>query len=364
MAKLDRIEIQGFKSIRGLDLHLESLNLLIGANGSGKSNFIAAFGLLNKIVEGQLQVQVARSGGADNLLHYGSKNTRELFFRLHMGASFYEAKLSPDERDRLFFTEEHSRIEKDGKSYDSNWGSGHRETELFNELFNPQAVASSIDILRGWRVYHFHDTSSEATVKKTGELHDNDFLRPDAANLAAFLYYLRERHPEHYRQIVATIQLAAPFFGDFALRPDPLNEEKIRLEWSERGSDAYFGANALSDGSLRFMCLATLLLQPEPPSTILIDEPELGLHPYAINLLAGLLKTAATRTQVIVSTQSVTLVNQFTPEDIVVVERENRESVFRRLSSAEMENWLEDYGLGDLWEKNVLGGRPHWTGPR
>jgi predicted ATPase len=364
MAKLDRIEIQGFKSIRALDLRLEPLNLLIGANGSGKSNFIAAFGLLSKIVERQLQVQVARSGGADSLLHYGSRNTRELFFRLRMGANGYEARLAPDERDRLFFTEEHLWIQRDGKPEDTSWGSGHRETELFNVLFDPQAVAGSIDILRGRRVYHFHDTSSEAAVQKTGDLHDNDFLRSDAANLAAFLYYLRERHEAYYRQIVATIQLAAPFFGDFALRPDPLNEEKIRLEWSERGSDAYFGANALSDGSLRFICLATLLLQPEPPSTILIDEPELGLHPYAISLLAGLLKSAATRTQVIVSTQSVTLVNQFTPEDIVVVEREDRESVFRRLSSADLENWLEDYGLGDLWEENVLGDRPHWTGPR
>jgi predicted ATPase len=364
MAKLDRIEIQGFKSIRALDLHLEPLNLLIGANGSGKSNFIAAFGLLNKIVEIQLQVQVARAGGADSLLHYGSKNTRELIFRLQVGATGYEAKLAPNEHDRLFFTEERLWTEKDGKPHEISRGTGHRETELPAGLFDPHAVDSSLDILHGWHVYHFHDTSSEAAIKKTGDLHDNDYLRSDAANLAAFLYYLRERHETHYRQIVATIQLAAPFFGDFALRPDPLNEEKIRLEWSERGSDAYFGANALSDGSLRFICLATLLLQPKPPSTVLIDEPELGLHPYAITLLASLLKTAATRTQVIVSTQSVTLVNQFTPEDIIVVERENRESVFRRLSSTEMESWLEDYGLGDLWEKNVLGGRPRWTGPR
>jgi len=154
--------------------------------------------------------------------------------------------------------------------------------------------------------------------------------------------------------------MITPFFDDFALRPYPFNQEKIRLEWKERGTDMTFSASALSDGTLRFMSLATLLLQPTNnlPATILLDEPELGLHPYAINVLANLLQSAAEHTQVIVSTQSVTLVNQFDPEDIIVVDRENGQSVFRHLPENEIDTWLEDYGLGDLWEKNILGGRP------
>ncbi|HEX3051727.1 MAG TPA: AAA family ATPase, partial [Aggregatilineaceae bacterium] len=209
-----------------------------------------------------------------------------------------------------------------------------------------------------WKLYQFHDTSESARVKQTGEIGDNAFLRPDAGNLAAFLFMLQEAHPEDYSRIVKAIQMVAPFFDDFNLRPSPLNPNKIQLEWREKGSDDYFNASMLSDGTLRFMCMATLLLQPNLPSTILIDEPELGLHPYAITLLTGLLRSAAAQTQVIVATQSVPLVNQFTPEDIVVVDRLAGQSTFRRLEAAEIENWMDEYGLGDLWEKNVIGGRP------
>jgi len=154
------------------------------------------------------------------------------------------------------------------------------------------------------------------------------------------------------------VRLVAPFFDDFDLKPSRLNPDKIRLEWREKGSDIYFNAHALSDGTLRFICMVTLLLIPEPPETILIDEPELGLHPYAITLLATLLRSAATRTQVIVSTQSVTLVNQFNPEDIIVVDRTDGRSIFERQDPQDLERWLEEYGMGDIWEKNLLGGRP------
>jgi predicted ATPase len=214
--------------------------------------------------------------------------------------------------------------------------------------------------LNSWQVYHFHDTSASARVKQTGDLHDNLFLRPDASNLAAYLYLLRETKQAYYRNIVETIRLAAPFFGDFVLRPSPFNPEKIRLEWQERGSDLLFGPHALSDGTLRFICLVTLFLQPPDrlPTTIVLDEPELGLHPYAIALLADMVHSASQHTQVILATQSVTLVNQFQPEDILVVDRDQGKTVFRRLAEEEMTAWLEDYDLGDLWEKNLLGGRP------
>jgi predicted ATPase len=185
-------------------------------------------------------------------------------------------------------------------------------------------------------------------------------LRSDAGNLAAYLYLLSEVDRACYDRIVASIRLIAPFFDDFSLRPSPLNPDKIRLEWSETGSDIVFGASALSDGTLRFMALATLLLQGNHslPTVILLDEPELGLHPYAIVVLGSLLKSVSKQTQVIVSTQSVTLVNQFEPQDIIVVERSHHATVFRRFGEAEVASWLDDYGMGDLWEKNVLGGRP------
>ncbi|OAD18892.1 hypothetical protein THIOM_005498 [Candidatus Thiomargarita nelsonii] len=169
---------------------------------------------------------------------------------------------------------------------------------------------------------------------------------------------LKNRYPLNYQNIIEAVRLVAPFFDDFRLQPSRLNPEKIKLEWQHVGSDRYFNAHSFSDGTLRFICLATLLLQPELPAIILLDEPELGLHPYAISMLASIMQSAATTTQIIGVTQSVTLVNQFQLEDIIVIEREDEQSRFKRLNSEEIIHWLDDYGLGDLWEKNVLGGRP------
>ncbi|MEW6248218.1 MAG: AAA family ATPase [Nitrospirota bacterium] len=363
--KLKRIVLKGFKSIRELDLELRSLNVLIGANGAGKSNFIALFHLLNQMVMGNFQNAVAKAGGAGTFLYFGEKTTKQIDVDLYFGQNGYSCSWAATADGSLFFAKELCRFWGDHTTAPSGHreplGSGHRESKLSEAERPPGSPVQGYvsDALRSWKVYHFHDTSETAPVKKSGEINDNLFLRPDAGNLAAFLFRLREsRQRDHYEAIRDTVRQVTPFFDDFVLRPDPLNENMIRLEWRERGSDYPFMAYHLSDGTLRFMCLVTLLMQPTPPSTVLIDEPELGLHPYAIVVLASLLKSASRRTQVVVSTQSVPLVNQLDLEDIVVVERVERQSAFRRLDVEEIKGWLEDYRIGDLWEKNLLGGRP------
>jgi predicted ATPase len=360
MRKLDHITVRGFKSIRGGNLSLNPLNVLIGANGVGKSNFISLFRLLNRMVDKNLQTFVGQSGGADTLLYFGQKNTTEIVIELKFGLNGYKCKLVPTVEDEIIFAEEVSLYQR--PDYEAPWtdhlGSGHRESKL-EERARHQAVSMHVlESLRGWKVYHFHDTSESAQLKKKGDINDNAALRPDAANLAAFLYLLREKHAEDYERIVEAIRLVAPFFDDFNLRPDPHNPDFIRLEWREKGSDTYFRASSLSDGTLRFICLTTLLLQPSMPSAILIDEPELGLHPYAINVLAEMLQGAALKTQVIISTQSVPLVDQFSPGDVIVVNREDRQSTFERVDADKLSGWLQEYSLGELWVKNVIGGRP------
>ena len=365
MSRLARIQLSGYKSIRKMDLTLKPLNILIGPNGAGKSNFLSVFEMLNEIVKENLQLYVGKSGGADNLLYFGRKTTDAIEITLTFPgsgqglSSGYRCRLIPSQQDTLVFGSEvcwfHDRS-RYSTPHEIDLGSGHTETHLTDQ---PKTVEGYVlGTMRDWRVYHFHDTSDSSKIRATGDIHDNQNLRDDARNLAAFLYYLDQKHPKVYEKIVATVQLVAPFFDRFDLKPSRLNEDKIRLEWLEKGSDTYFNAHALSDGTLRFICLATLLLMPDPPATIIIDEPELGLHPYAISVLAALLRQAAQRTQVIVSTQSVTLVNQFEPEDIIVVDREDDQSVFSRPDVQALSAWLEDYGTGDLWEKNLLGGRP------
>ena len=361
MGKLHKLHVQGFKSIRDQVFEFGPLNVFIGGNGAGKSNLVNVFHFLHRIAKQQLQAYTGETGGANAILYLGRKKTKKLRLQIEFegGTNIYEFELIPTDDDRFIFGDETtyywnmSNFPDPGKN--ESW-SGHTEARVVE---SKKPVASHVrQHLESYRIYHFHDTSPSAQVKQTGDINDNRFLQPDAGNLAAFLFWLQEVFPDHFKNIEDTVRQVATFFKGFKLSPLALNQDKIRLEWEEKGSDAYFNASALSDGTLRFICLATLLLQPKLPSLILIDEPELGLHPAAIQVLAGLLQYAATRTQLIVATQSVTLINQLEPEHIWTVDRHEGQSVFRHLKEAEMSAWLEDYSLGELWEKNVLGGRP------
>jgi len=329
---LDFISVKGFKSIASLKVDLRPINVLIGANGSGKSNFVAVFSFLHEIEQGQLQNYVRKAGGAEQLLHFGSKVSNEIEFHISAGQGChkYSITLKPTEDDNLY-----------------------------RERLNVK-IRDDMLLLGRWQIYHLNDMSRLSPMRRTAKVNDNAFLRADGANFVAFLYLLQQKHRESYRLIRDVIRQVAPFFDDFVLRPDPLNEETIRLQWKHKNSDQYFGVSALSDGSLRFIVLATLFLQPDHflPSVILVDEPELGLHPYAITLLASLVKQASVKTQVIIATQSSLLLDHFEPEDVLVAERSHGATQLKRLESSQLESWLEDYSLGQLWEKNELGGRP------
>lgn len=362
---IDRLTIKGFKSIRSLDsFPLRRLNVLIGSNGSGKSNFVSYFRMLGELVEGRLQVWTKKQGAAERVLSFGLKETTQLESYIEFGLNGYRFVLEPTADGGFTFSNE--SLYFNGPYYGEKWttlGSGHTEAKLKGHWErSPRGSVEDYcyDSISSWRVFHFHDTSETAGVKRVGALHDNDSLRSDASNLAAFLYRLLKESPDVYRQIRKTIRLAIPFFDDFTLKPQKLRsgERQIRLLWRQKDSDYGLWPSQLSDGSLRFICLVTALLQPDPPSTIIIDEPELGLHPYAITLLASLLRSASKRMQVIVSTQSVPLVNEFSLGDLVIVEREEGATVFRRPRETEFERWLEEYSVGELWEKNLLGGRP------
>ncbi|MBF0428530.1 MAG: AAA family ATPase [Magnetococcales bacterium] len=356
MRTLRKIKIEGFKSIANAELKLGDLNVVIGANGSGKSNFIGAFRLLERALSRNLQLFVASE--PDRFLHHGRKVTEALSLDFVFSQNAYGFKLKAAQ-DALIFEEE--RAEYSGFwHYGEPIARGHKESKLEEaaELYHNQTPKYVFSKMRNLVVYHFHDTSDSSPAKQTNDVDDNRFFRTNAANLPAYLYWLQEKHPVHFRHIEEHIRLVAPFFDGFVLAPSRLNEKKIKLEWRQKGSDTYFDAYSLSDGTLRFICLATLLLQYSPPDLILLDEPELGLHPFAIRILAEMLEAASNRVQVVLATQSVTLLNHFSPKDVIVAENDGLKTTFQRLDEEKLKVWLDDFSIGELWEKNVLGGRP------
>lgn len=357
---LRSITVEGYTSIRSARVELRDLNVLIGANGAGKSNFISALALLGRIVDAELNLFVGRAGGASALLHGGSKGDARISLGLDFSPSAYEATLIPAARDELIFSDERIRFHGEDRTQpvDSSLGRGHRETLLLEEIgrYGWDSVAGHVvDTLRGCRVFHFHDTGPNAPVKQTGYASDNIALHPDAGNLAAVLLRLQQTDGATYRRIVLSVRQVAPFFRDFVLAEE---NGRLRLRWRQEGSDVVFPADALSDGTLRFICLTTLLSLPDLPNLVVLDEPELGLHPYAIVQLADMLRAASHDSQVLIATQSVTLMNQFGLDDLIVVERVGGASVFDRPDPERLRAWLTDYSLGELWEKNLLGARP------
>jgi predicted ATPase len=351
-------------------LPLDRINVLIGINGAGKSNLISFFKLLSWITPypGGLQIYVAKSGGANAILHDGSAVTPQITaamtFETEKGTNEYYMRLFHAAPDTLIFAEEKFRFSDKAFTSKAPWiqlGAGHKESTLRD--FSEKDVGSKattartiLSFLRRCVVYQFHNTSETARMRGKWDIEDASFLKEDAANLGPFLLRLREDYSGAYRRIVETIRQIAPFFSDFVLEP---KHGSVLLQWREEGTDVVFGAHQASDGTLRTMALVTLLLQPEEnlPGVVILDEPELGLHPQAIQIVAGLLKSTSHRTQIVLATQSMAFVDQFAPEHIVVVERHQRQSSFRRLDAEKLKDWLQDYSLSELWEKNVVGDR-------
>jgi len=366
MGKLNQLEIEGYKSIKSLSLELNALNIVIGANGVGKSNFIGFFKFINKILDKDLELYTAKQRGANKILHFGKKTTEKLFFKLIFKPNGYLATLIPNNADKFIFKEEAVGFFGEDIGYEGGtkeyWldSKGNKESALPNRPSSGDISGHVVGYLKDWKVYHFHDTSQTSKMKDTCNINDNKVLAEDAANLAAFLYAIQEDNEISYKKIVKTIQRVAPFFHNFILEPETNNKDTIKLKWKHKGSDEYFDANDLSDGTLRFIALTTLLLQPNLPTIILLDEPELGLHPFALKLLASIFRVVSQKTQIIASTQSPTFADEFDMEDIIVADRIDNISVFNRLDESQYKNWIDEYTLGELWQKNLIGGNPSY----
>jgi len=363
---IDYLEIKGYKSIKNLELEMKPINILIGSNGVGKSNFVSFFKLINAIFNLRLQ-KFVQEEKADNLLYFGRKTTESLFGKLIFNSgkgnnNAYYFDLIQTKEGGLFFGKEASGYNVKREDLSNNYYVNYNLEESNIPKNGSYRNNYLGEHLKNIQVFHFHDTSTTSFLRRECDINDNLYLKQDGRNLPAFLYLLKVNHPKIYNRIEKTIQTVAPYIDKFILEPSRLVENEIALRWVDKGdTESNFSAYQLSDGTLRFIALATLLMQPTPPSVIIIDEPELGLHPFAIGKLAGMIQSASSKSQIIVATQSPGLIAKFNPEDVVVIDRsiEENQTVFSRLNTEDLKVWLEEFTLGDLWERNIINsGQP------
>lgn len=354
---MDKIIIKGYKSFEEINFNLRKINLLIGSNGAGKSNFLSLFELLGRAYNQGLEQYVALRGGVDKFLHQGRKTTNVIETQISQDRNSY--KLSLIEADGKLLVQS----EQLGYRYAGSWDYATIATfvpEAKIKTYNGMKRGDYVkEYLGQIRKFHFHDTgnrspfASECHVKN-----DAQTLYEHGENLAPILFRIQQENPLVYRRIVQVIQSVAPYFSDFYFNPSPA--ETLRLLWQDKYSTMIYGPNDFSDGTIRFIALVVLFMQPWLPKVIIIDEPELGLHPVAIQKLSGLIKIAAQRgSQIIMATQSAELISNFDPEDVVTVNQKAGVTVLERLDSEELSHWLDEYTLGDLWKQNILkGGQP------
>ena len=375
-ARIERLQIRGFRSLADVELRPRAgASVLIGANGSGKSNLVQFINMLSWMLKSRrLGEFVNTQGGADDQLHGGSETTprleAEIAIRTDTGLNEYRFTLSYAHPDRLIFTDEAFRYSRDDRAGDADWThleNGYSEARIVeagqsdgaSKPHSPNAkTARTVTyLLRNCAAYQFHNTGAKSNFKKKWDAGDNTYMRSDGGNLPALLYRLEHEDVRRYELICRHIRRVLPGFDRFEIEE---RYGKVALRWRSRHSDKSYGAHLTSDGSLRFFALVTLLNLPVEmlPSVVLLDEPELGLHPKAIALIGDMIRALAGRRQVIAATQSPLLVDAFELREVFVLELRDGRTELHTPDADQLRKWLDEFSVGELWQKNLLGGRP------
>lgn len=355
---MDYIRINGYKSFKNLSVQLHPINLLIGANGAGKSNFLSLFEMLGNVYEKRLAAYVAQVGGVDKLLYQGRKVTEKIDLEVKQHQKFYQLSLMESD-GRLIVQSEAVGTESFPAKFESVNINQYSEESNLKEYMGTKTGEYLNDYISQIRKFHFHDTGRRSPFTADSHIVNDAYrMYEHGENLAAILYRIQREKPMAYSRIIRVIQSVAPYFSDFYFQPT--EADMVRLQWQDKYSNMIYGPTDLSDGTIRFIALTVLFMQPWLPKVVIIDEPELGLHPVAIEKLSGLIRMAAQKgTQVIVATQSAELISNFEPEDVLTVDQNEEGSTIKRLDRVALEHWLDEYTLGDLWKQNIMkGGQP------
>lgn len=391
----DYIKIEGFRSLKLVELNLCPLTVLIGPNGSGKSNFLDLLSLIGEGATGGLGEGIAKRGGFDNIafkgqpgdvfteFHYKPEGVfqeekapvyfkvklkkvgsgaRIWFEQVSKAPAYHPTSLTLMHRDkdgcmfRSIKTGLKEELEEEGKALESDSEFAIFQVKDQDKYPTPYKLLRQ---LQDWTFYRDIDVGIEAPIRQPGLVRPTVRLASSGANLASVLYSIQQQHPATWKEIEELLETVYPEFHSITFPPEG-GDGKVVLRWWERPyeREGGFSASLLSDGTLKLLCLIAILKSPDPPPLICIDEPELGLHPDWIKVVAELLQSAATRTQLVVATHSPQLVSKLSPEYIIVTDKEGGQTVFRSLAQEDLTKWLKEFNLGELWLAGHLGGRP------
>ena len=371
MNAIESVHVRGFRSLADFRVDdLPNVTVMIGPNGAGKSNFVRFFEMMGWMLMAPRRLArfVRWQGGADDQLFGGHARTErieaDVALRTSVGRADYRFSLAHTNPDLLEFDDERFRLHNGDPSNDSPWqelGSGHPEAKILEARSADSDVGSGataiVKTLRSCSCYQFHDTSDRSPIKKTWDASDWGRLRGDGGNLAAVLHFLEQNDVRRYESICRYVSRVLPVFDRFALEE---RHDRVILRWKVKSSNKTYGAHLASDGSLRLFALVTLLNLPLDllPRVILLDEPELGLHPAAISLVGGMIRSLASQRQIIVATQSSLLVDVFELDQLFVLDLDGDATTVQRMKSDDYHEWLGECSTGQLWEDNLLGGYP------
>jgi predicted ATPase len=396
----DYIKIEGFRSFKKVELEMPRLAVLIGPNGGGKSNFLDLLMLVAEAGNGQLANGVYKRGGFPNIA-FGFDPSQEAGIELRFKEALWwrvPTRGGDDKLDVRFKMAVRNYGSIAQVTAESVWQESATEPSLCAEMVSrgpagavlrapneagavvaeerrgvtpSELVISQVKdsekypassfVLRelaGWTLYRDIDVGPEARVRQPTLIRPDVLLLPDGSNLSSVLHSIQQGHPDLWSEILEDLHTA---YQDFVKLTVPAGggDGKVHLRWFERPYEKEgMSANLLSDGTLKLLCLMAILKTPDPPSLICIDEPELGLHPDWIKLVAELLQDAAARTQVIVATHSPHIVAKLEPEQVIVTEKVEGETHLNQLKTRDLGNWLKDFSLAELWLSGEIGGRP------
>ncbi len=382
---LEHISIQGYRRLLSLNLEMRPLAVIVGANGVGKTSLLEVFSLLAASAKGQLESKISEYGGLNEILTRDkaqkiefSLHTRlpnhdplEYILQVKPQGPFYEIGLETltqnevSSRRSSYYSPHISSHGADVQYYDSeretggplrpNWQYNRYETSLSQV---PKMFAEPENLrqkLASCTFYGALNVLPNSPVRLPQPMRPVTLPGVNGEDLVVCLYYLRETDPDRFEVIEDTLKSAFPDFEKLSF--PPVAAGTLAMTWKDRNFSQPFYMNQLSEGTLRFLWLTTLLLSRDLTAITLIDEPEVSLHPQLLSLLADLLRDASQRTQLIVATHADRLVRALQPNEILVADQENGVTTMKWGDALDLERWLADYTMDELWGMNIFGGR-------